>query len=114
LSLVSIGRKDRSRILGAIAALPPASSETRRSRCGGEQAAARLVVTAQRLGALLSLPWDDDVDVLHARLRLTAADTPARVVLSAEEYAAYERVSRRILATWHAGDTLAPFLYYGR
>ncbi len=29
-------------------------------------------------------------------------------------YAAYQRVSGRILETWHAGDTLAPFLYRGR
>ena len=51
--------------------------------------------------------------MLDARLRVTAAEIPARVVLSPEEYAAYERVSRRILATWHAGDSLAPFLYDG-
>jgi hypothetical protein len=36
-----------------------------------------------------------------------------RVVLTAGEYAVYERVTDRILATWHRGDSLARFLYRG-
>jgi hypothetical protein len=38
-------------------------------------------------------------------------DQSERVVLGASAYAAYQRVTDRILATWHRGDRLAPFLY---
>ena len=43
LHTAAIGRKDLSRILGAIVGLPPASAEAMRSRFGGDQEAARFV-----------------------------------------------------------------------
>lgn len=36
-----------------------------------------------------------------------------RVVLTAAEYGSYQRVTERILATWHDGDPLERFLYRG-
>ncbi len=69
----------------------------------------RLVSDAQRLAALLRLPWDDDVDLLYARLAVVGE----RVVLSASEHQAYERVTERILATWHSNDSLERFVYRG-
>ena len=114
LHTVVIGRDDLQRILGAIARLPLASVDTLSGWFGDEQETARFVASAQRLGALLGLPWDEDVGVLHGRLGGMGGRTPVRAVLSEAEYAAYQRVSGRILETWHAGDTLAPFLYRGR
>ena len=35
------------------------------------------------------------------------------MVLGADEHRAYKAVTERILATWHAGDPLARFLYRG-
>ena len=114
LHTVVIGRDDLQRILDAIARLPLASADTLSGWFGGEQEAARFLASAQRLGALLGLPWDDDVGALQGRLGGVGGGTPVRAVLSEAEYDAHQRVSGRILETWHAGDSLAPFLYKGR
>lgn len=80
LHTVVIGRDDLQRILGAIARLPQASANALSGWVGGEEEAARFVVAAQRLGALLSQPWDDDVGVLHGRLGGMGGGTPVRAV----------------------------------
>ena len=69
-----------------------------------------LVAEAARLQGLLSLAWDDDVSQLARALPAGAG----RVVLTEATHGAYQRVVDRILAIWHAGDPLAPFLYRGR
>lgn len=120
LCFAPLGREDRARISAAVRALAatrtagshPGVDEALSDYAGDPQVAEGLVAAAERMAALLELVWDDDVDVLAARLdpgRLEAA----RVVLSPEEYAAYLRVTDRILATWHAGDPLERSLYRG-
>lgn len=69
-----------------------------------------LIAEAARLHGLLSLPWDDTVSTLHAALPPGAG----RVVLDEAAHAAYQRLVDRVLAIWHVGDDLAPFLYRGR
>jgi hypothetical protein len=69
-----------------------------------------------RLESLLRLPHDDDAHLLHAVLGWDGDeldDRPVRVVLAAGEYAAYRRVTERIMATWYRDDCFAPFLYRG-
>lgn len=120
LCFAPLGREDCARILAAVRALAatrtagshPGVDEALSDYARSPQAAERLVATAERMGALLELPWDDDVDVLASRLY--PRFEVARVVLTPEEYAAYLRVTERILATWHAGDPLERFLYRGR
>ncbi len=68
-----------------------------------------LIAEAARLHGLLSLPWDDTVSTLFAVLPPGAG----RVVLDQGAHAAYQRLVDRILAIWHAGDPLAPYLYRG-
>ncbi len=68
-----------------------------------------LIVEAARLHGLLSLPWDDTVGTLFVVLPPGAG----RVVLDQGAHAAYQRLVDRILAIWHAGDPLAPYLYRG-
>lgn len=69
-----------------------------------------VVAEAARLHGLVSLPWDDDVDLLAGLLPAGSG----RVVLDQTAHLAYERVADRILRIWHAGDPLAPWLYRGR
>ena len=69
---------------------------------------------AERVGALLELGWDDDVDLLAARLGGNAAGAGTdRVVLAREEYESYMRVTERIVGSWHAGDPLELSVYRG-
>lgn len=56
--------------------------------------------------ALLELEWDDDVDMVSARLGRDVGHDGERVVPTTEEYAAYLRVTERIMATWHAGSVV--------
>ena len=121
--IVHLGREDRARIVGAVQQLAatrargshPAVDEAVSDYTGDPQAAEQLVATAQRLAALLELTWDDDVDVLNARLGkgVPIQGETQRVVLTAAEYGSYQRVTERIFATWHAGDPLERFLYRG-
>lgn len=124
LCFALLDRDDHARVLGALRAL--AATRTAGSHPGLDEAlsdyardpqdAERLVATAERLAALLELAWDGEVDLLSARLA-PGATSPrletARVVLTPEEYAAYLRMTERILATWHADDPLERFLYRG-
>ncbi|MBW3613851.1 MAG: hypothetical protein KY439_00885 [Actinobacteria bacterium] len=68
-----------------------------------------LVAEAARLQGLLSLAWDGDVSQLARALPAHGG----RVVLTPALHGAYQRLVDRILAIWHAGDPLAPFLYRG-
>lgn len=122
LCFAPLGREDRARFLGAVEELKrtrgrgshPAVDEALSEFARDPQVADHLIATAERAAALLELVWDDDVDLLAARLNQgMAARHPERVVLSAEEYAAYGRVTQRILASWHADDPLERFLYRG-
>jgi hypothetical protein len=115
LQFMAIGRNDRGRITDAVAHLTDAGVEDVISDyAGSRQAGEQLVAAAQRLVALLQLPWDDDVDLLHARLGRGATARPTeRVVLTEDEYGAYRRVTERILASWHANDPLERFVYRG-
>lgn len=121
LLFVILGRQDRAHILGAVTQLAAATSTGRGQLyelldwSGDDQAhAVAVVATAQRLAALLETPSDDDTDVLNARLgRLCLNGPTERIVLNAGELAAYERVTDRILATWHGNDPLERFVYRG-
>src|SRR5207253_2667500 len=80
---------------------------------------ASLIGRARRLAALLAemgLSGDGHVHLLRARLGASSSGVVAQVVpvvLRAEEHRAYLALTERILATWHAGDPLARFLYRG-
>ncbi len=113
LGFVSLGRMDLNRIEMAVSGLGgPSARWAVVDFAGGPDAGTRLVEAAERLVALLRLPWDDDVDTLHARLA-GASGPGGRVVLSAEEHAAYERVTERILASWHGNSPFDRFVYRG-
>jgi hypothetical protein len=123
LLLVSLGRRDLATIVAVadqLAAVKTRSRDPLVALALGDYAsdakdAQQLVSSAQRLVALLQLPWDDDVDLLHARLHRGAAVVVGeRVVLSATEHQAYERVTERILTTWHGNDLLERYVYRGR
>ena len=73
------------------------------------QGAAELVAGASRAHGLLDLPADADTGLLAERL----ARGSGRAVLTPLELTAYERVTDRVLAMFHAGDPLARFLYRG-
>lgn len=75
----------------------------------GRQRPGELVAGAAQAHGLLDLAADVDT-VLLAR-RLAGASGP--VVLTPPELAAYERLTKRVLAMFHPGDPLAPFLYRG-
>jgi hypothetical protein len=117
LFFVSLAREDLARVLavaGELAATRTRSCDPLVTMALGDYTrdgkdAQRLASDAQRLAALLRLPWDDDVDLLHVRLAVVGE----RVVLSASEHQAYERVTERILATWHSNDSLERFVYRG-
>jgi hypothetical protein len=122
LCFAPLGREDWARIVDAVAELKrsrgrgshPAVDEALSEYARDPQVADRLIATAERAAALLQLEWDDDVDLLATRLnRGVAGRHPERVVLSPEEYAAYGRVTERILASWHADDPLERLLYRG-
>ncbi len=117
LCVARLGRDARDRITEAVDCLAatrtstsnPALDEALSDYAGDPRAARALVERAERLSALLTLPWDDDVDALAACL---AGDGPKRrVVLTNDEYDAYRRVTERILGSWHAGDPLERFVY---
>jgi hypothetical protein len=67
----------------------------------------------ERLVAPLELDSDDDVDVLYQRLGAGSTPGARRVVLDADKYAAYKRVTERILTAWHGDHPLERFLYRG-
>ena len=114
LLFVSIGRMDLNRIEMAVAGLDGPSERWAVDDFGGGPAAgARLIGAAKRLVALLRLPWDDDVDTLHARLAESSGGSGGRVVLTPEEHAAYVRVTERILASWHGNSPLERYMYRG-
>lgn len=92
----------------------PALDEALSDYTGDPEGAERLVARAERVGALLELACDDDVDLLAARLgREGAGAGAARVVLTTEEYESYMRVTERIVGSWHAGDPLELSVYRG-
>lgn len=114
LLFVSIGRMDLNRIEMAVAGLDgPSERWAVDDFAGGLDAGVRLVEAAKRLVALLRLPWDDDVDTLHARLAGASGAPGGRVELTVEEHAAYVRVTERILATWHGNSPLERYMYRG-
>lgn len=113
LLFAPLGRTDRHRISAAVAALVEVEDLVT-DYTGSAQAAHELLAQAQRLVALIHLPWDDDVDRLHALLGRGATSRPTeRLVLTPDELAAYQRVTERIVATWHGNDPLERFLYRG-
>lgn len=67
------------------------------------------VTSAFRVHALLDLTPNNDTRTLADRLGAAAG----RVVLEPSEYAAYERLTERVLRTFHKGDPLARFVYRG-
>jgi hypothetical protein len=101
LQFMAIGRNNRGRISDAVAHLAdPGVEDVISDYAGSRPAGEQLVAAAQRLVALLQLPWDNDVDLLHARLGRGATARPTeRVVLTEDEYGAYRRVTERILAS---------------
>ena len=109
-----LGRTHRDQLTAAVVDLVEISDLVA-DYMGSTDAAQQLLSQAQRLVALLHQPWDDDVARLHALLdREGAAIGPTeRVVLTPDELAAYQRVTERILATWHANDPLERLLYRG-
>lgn len=120
LHTVTLGKNDLALIRTAATAVVAAG----RLRLGSEvlvgvvderrSHAPRFVDMTEALGALLGLERDEDVDVLHGCLGSAATAGPTfRRILEGEQMAAYERVSRRILATWHRGETFAGFEYFG-
>lgn len=122
LYFARLGRDDHASIIGAIRQLAttrtsashPALDEALSDYAGDPEGAERLVAQAERVAALLELVWDDDVDMLCDRLGPDATGVGSgRVVLTAEEYGAYLRVTERILASWHAGDPMERFVYRG-
>ena len=122
LYFVRLDRDDRAGILGAMHLLGatrtsvshPALDEALSDYTGDPEGAERLVARAERVGALLELKWDDDVDVLAARLaREDACAGTDRVVLTTGEYDSYVRVTERIVDSWHAGDPLELSVYRG-
>jgi hypothetical protein len=122
LSFARLRRADHASILGAVRQLTatrtsashPALDEALSDYTADPEAAEALVARAERVAALLELAWDDDVDVLSARLgHDVAGQDTERIVLAPEEYEAYLRVTGRILASWHAGDPLEGFIYRG-
>lgn len=113
LLFASLGRTDRHRISAAVAALVEVEDLVT-DYTGSTQTAHQLLAQGQRLVALIHLPWDDDVDWLHALLGRGATSRPTeRLVLTPDELAAYQRVTERIVATWHGNDPLERFLYRG-
>lgn len=123
LYFVRLDRDDHAGILGAVHLLVatrtsgshPALDEALSDYTGDPEGAERLVARAERVGALLELACDDDVDLLAARLgREGAGVGAARVVLTTEEYESYMRVTERIVGSWHAGDPLELSVYRGR
>lgn len=68
-----------------------------------------LVAQLIRLNGLLPAPLNVDVARLAGALRPGAG----RVVLSASLMEAYDRLTGRIITTWHAGDPLSAWLYRG-
>jgi len=122
LYFVRLDRDDHAAILGAVHLLAatrtsvshPALDEALSDYTGDPGGAERLVARAERVGALLELGWDDDVDLLAARLGGNAAGAGTdRVVLAREEYESYMRVTERIVGSWHAGDPLELSVYRG-
>ncbi|MDP9388688.1 MAG: hypothetical protein M3Q48_12445 [Actinomycetota bacterium] len=73
------------------------------------QRPAELVAGAARAHGLLDLCANADTVLLAERL----ARGSDPVVLTPPELAAYERLTERVLAMFHAGDPLARFLYRG-
>lgn len=124
LFFVPLGRHDQRRILSAIAQVSasttttsyPVLDEAIGAYARNPQDAEELVGATTRLGALLAAEGDDDIDLLHPVLSRSASAggrPPERVVLTDDQYQAYQRVIARVLATWHSGDHLAAFLYRG-
>jgi hypothetical protein len=124
LVFITLGRNDQARILGAIdniaAATPgrghPAIDGFLNDYAGTAAATTEMLERLRRLATLIQLPWDDDVDTLQATLHRGAASIGRpieRIVLTAEEHAAYERVTDRILSAWSGDDALERFVYRG-
>ncbi len=121
LYFVRIDRDDHAGILGAVHLLAatrtsvshPALDEALSDYTGDPEGVERLVARAERVGALLELAWDDDVDILSARLGRGVGAGTDRVVITAEEYESYVRVTERIVDSWHAGDPLELSVYRG-
>lgn len=114
LFFARLGRAHRDRLTAAVVDLVDIKDLVADYMDSREEAQ-QLLSRAQRLVALLHLPWDDDVARLHGLLdREEAPIAPTeRVVLTPDELAAYQRVTERILATWHANDPLERVLYRG-
>ena len=121
LLFVPLGRLDRARIVAAATQLVDAGAAKRgplhelvAEFAGDGNEAATLLDIARRLMALLEMPWDTDTDLLNARLGRLGVNGPTeRIVLTAGELEAYQRVTQRILAAWHANDPLQRFIYAG-
>jgi len=119
LVFVTLGRKDQARIVAAVDHLAEPGHPAVAELIGDRSTSVELTQRFQRLrrlAALIKLPWDDDVDVLQARLHRGASSVgrpTERVVLTADEQAAYEQVTDRIVATWSGGDPLERYLYRG-
>ena len=70
----------------------PALDEALRDYTADPEAAEALLARAERVAALLELAWDDDVDVLSARLGHDVAGQDAeRIVLAPKEYETFSR-----------------------
>ncbi len=124
LFFVTVAQRDLDRIVGAVgqlaaAAASPVPSLITHALHEGPGAWDRptdRVAELRHLAALLLLPCDNDVELMRAvldRRDSSVSRVGERVVLTAGQYAAYKRVTDRILATWHRGDSLARFLYRG-
>ena len=71
--------------------------------------ASELVSGCTRAHGLLDLAPDQDTGRLATRLE----PGRGRVVLTNSDYAAYARLTDRLIAMFHPGDHLARFLYRG-
>jgi hypothetical protein len=69
----------------------------------GDQACTRLLATIKRIADVLSLPFDQDRELLAA---LITASAGRDIVLSADGEAAYRRYPIRANQIWQAGDPL--------
>lgn len=131
---VSVGRDDLARIGGAAELVVKA---VRQGDGGDELLGAvdghdgdidEFALTLDRLAGLLGLAGDPavdtDVDVLAglagtagegATSGLAEAAEPGerRVVLTAPQFAAYQRLAERVMHAWHRGDPLGRFLFSG-
>jgi hypothetical protein len=124
LFFVMLSRSDLDRVLAAVNHVRatedgsghPVVGEAVLAYTGRSASARQLVQAVDRLGQLVSVSQDVDVELLRDRFDEVAAagpGRPCRIVLNTHEYSAYLRVTRRILETWHAADPLEHFVYRG-